>query len=85
MKIQDKASTGCKITLDVRAGPQWNRGPKPYVPSYLRSIHAISIVESMEIVTYHSTWGPNFQALSPKYDIDVYMATLFGGEFWDLC
>ena len=22
---------------------------------------------------------------SPKYDMDAYMATLFGGEAWDLC
>jgi hypothetical protein len=22
--------------------------------------------------------------LSPKYDMDAYMATLFGGEVWDL-
>ena len=25
------------------------------------------------------------QVLSPKYDMDVYMATLFEGEAWDLC
>ena len=23
--------------------------------------------------------------LSPKYDMDAYMTTLFGGEAWDLC
>jgi hypothetical protein len=22
---------------------------------------------------------------SPNYDMDAYMATLFGGEAWDLC
>ena len=25
------------------------------------------------------------QFLSPNYDMDVYMATLFEGEAWDLC
>ena len=25
------------------------------------------------------------QVLSPKYDIDAYMTTLFGSEAWDLC
>ena len=25
------------------------------------------------------------QVLSPNYDMDAYMATLFGGEAWDLC
>ena len=25
------------------------------------------------------------QVLSPNYDMDVYMVTLFGGEAWDLC
>ena len=26
-----------------------------------------------------------FQVLSPKYDMDAYMATLSEGEAWDLC
>ena len=26
-----------------------------------------------------------FQALSPNYDMDAYMAALNGGEAWDLC
>ena len=34
----------------------------------------------MEVVTYYFTWVP-----SPKYDMDAYMSTLFGGEAWDLC
>ena len=25
------------------------------------------------------------QVLSPNYDMDAYMASLFGGEAWDLC
>ena len=25
------------------------------------------------------------QVLSPKYDMDAYMASLFGGKAWDLC
>ena len=31
----------------------------------------------MEVGTYHFTRGP-------KYDVDAYMATLFGGGAWDL-
>ena len=49
-----------------------------HVPSHLRSIRAILAVHSMKVGTYHFTWGP-------KYDMDVYMATLFGGEARDLC
>ena len=33
-------------------------GPKSQVLSHLRSIPAISIVESMKVGTYHFTWGP---------------------------
>jgi hypothetical protein len=33
------------------------------------------------LTTLH-TW---FRVLSPQYDMDTYMATLFGGETWDLC
>ena len=36
----------------------FTRGPKPQVLSHLRSICAISIVESMKVGTYHFTWGP---------------------------
>ena len=38
------------------------------VPSHMRSIHPISVVESMEVETYHFTWGP---VLSPNYDMDA--------------
>ena len=63
-----------------------SHGPKFEVPSHLTSIRAISTVESMEVWTHHSTQGPDSQVLSPtKYDMDTYMATLFGGEAWDLC
>ena len=31
------------------------------------------------------TWDPCELTLSAKYDMDAYMATLFGGEVWDLC
>jgi hypothetical protein len=31
----------------------------------------------MEVETYHFTW-------SPKYDMDAYMTTIFGGETWGL-
>ena len=35
----------------------------------------------MELVgTYHFT-----QVLRPKDDMDIYMATISGGETWDLC
>ena len=49
------------------------------VPSHLRSIHAFSAIESLEVGTHHFI-------LSPKsmYDVDAHMATLFGGEAWDL-
>ena len=43
--------------------------------SHLRSIYAILAIESMEVETYHCT----------RHDVDVYMATLFGGEARDLC
>ena len=49
------------------------------VSSHLRSICAISAVESVEVQTNHFTWVP-----SPKYDMDVYMVTLLWGEAWDL-
>jgi hypothetical protein len=39
-----------------------------------RSIRAISAVESMEVGTHHFIWS---KVLSPKYDMDAYMATLF--------
>ena len=43
---------------------------------HLRSICAILAIESTELgaATSHG----------PKYDMDVYMVTLFGGEAWDL-
>ena len=37
----------------------------------------------------HRSWDlplhTGSQVLSPKYDMDVYMTTLFGGKAWDLC
>ena len=45
------------------------------VPSHVRSICAISNVETMEVETYHFTQGS--QVLSPMYDVDAYMVTLF--------
>ena len=36
------------------------------------------IVERMEVGIYRFMW--DFQVLSPKYDMDAYVATLFGGE-----
>jgi hypothetical protein len=45
------------------------------VPSHLRLIRAVLAVESMEVGTYHFTWGP--KSMSPKYDMDAYMATFF--------
>ena len=43
------------------------------VPSHMRSIRAISTVENIEVGTFHFTLGP-------KYDMNVYMTTLFGSE-----
>jgi hypothetical protein len=54
-------------------------GSQILTPSHLRSIRAISTIESMKVGIYHFTrWGP-------KYDMDAYMALLAGGEAWDLC
>ena len=50
----------------------------PKFQSHLTSICVISAIESMEVGTYHFTWGL-------KYDMDAYMTTLFGGGTWDLC
>ena len=44
-----------------------SKGPKSQVPVPLRSIYAISAVESVEVGTYHFTHGF-------KYDMDAYMA-----------
>ena len=33
-------------------------GPKFWVPSPLKSIRAISAIQSVEVETYHLTWGP---------------------------
>ena len=55
-------------------------GPKSYVPSHLRSICAILAIESMEVGTFHFTHGS--KPVSPKYDMDSYMATLFGYIAW---
>jgi hypothetical protein len=57
-------------------------GPKSQVPSHLRSIHAILIVEGMEVGTYHMGFQPH-GIPCPKYDMDAYMAILFGGETCD--
>ena len=44
----------------------------------------MSTVESMEVGGLPLYIGS--QVLSPKYDMDAYnMATLSGGEAWDLC
>ncbi len=74
--MSPKKKTLASHIMTLRAGPHM-------VPSHLSSIHAISTVENMEVGFYHFTWGS--QVLSPNYDMDVYMATLFGGEAWDLC
>ena len=36
----------------------------------------------MEVGIHHFTWAPNSES---QYDMDAYMAILFGGENWDLC
>jgi hypothetical protein len=54
---------------------------KSSVPSHLRSIRSIldveSWVEKLGLTTSHGSL-----ILSPKYDMDVRMPTLFGGEAW---
>ena len=63
-------------SIHTRGWFRW--GPKSQGPSHLRLIGAISTIESMGVGTYHFTWGP-------KYDMDAYMTTFFGGEVKDLC
>ena len=48
------------------------------VPSHVRSIRAILVLESIKVQTYHFTLDP--QVPSPKCDMDAYMAILFAGE-----
>ena len=71
----------CGVKVNVRIGSNEVPSSRSQVPCHLRSIRAISTVESMEVgtITAHGS-----QVLSPKYDMDVYMVTLFGGEVWDL-
>jgi hypothetical protein len=47
-------------------------------PSHLRSIRAISAVENVGV------WDLPLHT-GPKYDVDVYVATYFGGEACNLC
>jgi hypothetical protein len=61
-----------------KAGSHVVPSPKSQVPSHLKSLHAISTVESMEFTTSH-------RDLNPKYDMDANMTTLFESETWDLC
>ena len=53
------------------------------VQIHLRSIHAVSTVKK------HGSWDlpihRGSQVLSRKYDIDVYMAILYGGKAHDTC
>ena len=48
-------------------------------PKSLEVNRAISAVENME------SWGRLPLHTGPTYDMDAYMATLFGGQTWDLC
>ena len=51
--VQSQSLRAWKLGLTTSHG-----GPKSYVPIHLRSIYAISIVEGMEVGTYHFTHGP---------------------------
>ena len=78
---EGKGREGCQPDTVPGYGGDNIDGPvhtRSQVPSHLRSIRAISAVESMEVGTYHFTRGT--QVLSPNYDMDAYMATLLGGE-----
>ena len=55
-----------------------SHGYQVLVPSPLRSIRAISAVESMGVGTYHFTQGP--KSPSSKYDMNAYKASLFGSD-----
>ena len=39
----------------------------------------------MKVGTYHLPLPTGSQVLISNYDMNAYMATLFGGEPWDLC
>jgi hypothetical protein len=56
-------------------------GPKSCVSSHLTSVCAILAIESMEVGTFHFTHGS--KSVGPKYDMDSYMATLFGYMAWN--
>ena len=75
----DKWSVKISLNVNFNLGPvcTWSQ-----VLSHLRPIHAISTVESMKVETYHVTWGPESRAW---HGCLGYMATLFGGEAWNLC
>ena len=60
-------------------GPS-HTGPKSSAPIHLKSILAISAVESMELRTYHFTRAPKSQIPSMTW-----IATLFGDEACELC
>jgi hypothetical protein len=61
----------------------FTQGPKSQVPIHLRSIRAISIVESMEVETHHCTRGPKYERPSMTWMPTWQM--FFGGEAHDLC
>ena len=71
--------TSCDLGLRTPCEPTLNafKAGSHVVPSHLSSIRVILAVESMEVGTYHFTWGP-------KYDIDAHMTAIFGGEAPDL-
>jgi hypothetical protein len=62
------------LVVDLRADSHGILSPK----SQVTWGRPILDVESMEFGTYHFTHDP-------KYDMDAYMATLFGDEAHDLC
>ena len=75
----------CGLGLFIQKLFGFNAEKIDKVPIHLRSIRAISTVESMELglTTSHGISSPP-QVLSPKYDMDAYMATHFGGDAQDV-
>ena len=64
-------------------------------PSFKRPSNMVPSLKSLDVnpcnLNCWKTWklglptSHGAQVRSPKYDMDAYMATLFGGEAWDLC
>ena len=65
---------------EIRAGSHGCQGPRLQV-TWGRSVQSQPLRASKLWLTFsHNSW-----VFGSKYDMDVYMAPLFGGESWNLC